>query len=451
MTGRFEGERAVVVGAGVSGVASVRALLREGATVRVSDERPLDRLPAAEELSALGAEVFAGGHEPWHLKDATIVVASPGVPETAPILLWAAEGGISVWGELELGALICEVPYLAVTGTNGKTTTTALIASMLRSAGIDAIECGNIGHPFPSAAGEGHEALVVEASSFQLRFHENFHPQVSVLLNVAPDHLDWHGSQEAYAAAKARIFLCQSGEDVHVGNAEDPAAAEISRRAGCELVWFSASAEPGPGEIGYVDGELVSRIKETQRLGRPGADRAGSREDSAAAAAAALSFGVAPEAIATALQTFTPASHRGETVATLGGVRFVDNSKATNVHAALAAVAAFDDVVLIAGGRSKGVSLSELTRASDRLRGLVAIGEAADELVASFDPLIPTRKAGSIEEAVGVAFELAGPTSTILLAPACASWDMFEDYVERGERFASAARSLTSSREGAHG
>lgn len=451
MSGRFEGERALVVGAGVSGVASARALLKEGASVRVSDERPIGRLPVVEDLRSIGAEVLAGGHEPAHLDGMTIVVASPGVSQGAPVLSWAKERGIPIWGELELGALICEVPYVAVTGTNGKSTTTALIASMLRAGGLDAAECGNIGHPFPSAVSEGHDVLVVEASSFQLRFHEHFHPRVSVLLNVAPDHLDWHGSEVAYAEAKARIYLCQRGDDIHVGNSDDPVAAEISRGAGCELVWFRLLEEPGEGEIGYANGQLVSRLDGTERIGTPDAERAGFREDAAASAAAALSFGVNAAAVSDALQTFTPAAHRGETVAVLGGVKFIDNSKATNVHASMAALAGLDDVVLIAGGRAKGVDLSPMTRAAKRMRGLVAIGEAAGDLVALFDPLVPTRKAGSIEEAVSAAYELAGPKSTVLLAPACASWDMFADYTERGDRFAAAARDLASARERAHG
>ena len=161
---------------------------------------------------------------------ATLVVTSPGVPQDAPILTWARERGIPVWGELELGARLCDVPYLAVTGTNGKTTTTGLIASCLRAAGHDAVACGNIGHPFPLAAREGHDVLVVEASSFQLRFVETFHPKVSVLLNLAPDHLDWHGSEQAYVEAKRNIVRAQGEGDTHVGNRDDARAAAVSAR-----------------------------------------------------------------------------------------------------------------------------------------------------------------------------------------------------------------------------
>jgi UDP-N-acetylmuramoylalanine--D-glutamate ligase len=310
------------------------------------------------------------------------------------------------------------------------------------------VACGNIGHPFPVAAREGHDVLVVEASSFQLRFQTTFHPRVSVLLNLAPDHLDWHGSPEAYAEAKASIFAAQGGDDVHVGNADDATAREISSRAPCRQVWFRTFDRPSVGEVGYVDGTLVSRIDGERSLGDPDAERAGLREDAAAAAAAALSFGIGADAVERALRAFAPGAHRGELVATSRGVRFVDNSKATNVHAALAAIAAVPgSPVLIAGGRAKGVDLSPLAEAAPRVTAVVAIGEAAPALLALFDGRVPVRAADSIEEAVAVAAAMAPPEGTVLLAPACASWDMFADYRERGDRFAAAARVLAGDRQ----
>jgi UDP-N-acetylmuramoylalanine--D-glutamate ligase len=436
---RFEGERAVVVGLGVSGAAAAEALAAEGARVRISEERRV-QLPAR--LSDLGVELAPGSHAREHLEGATVLVTSPGVPPDAPILRWAMERGIPIWGELELGARLCEVPVLAVTGTNGKTTTVELLAACLRADGIDAVACGNVGHPFPAAAREGHAALVVEASSFQLRFHETFHPQISVLLNLAPDHLDWHGSLEAYRDAKSRIFINQSEGDTHIGNRDDRAAAAVSWRAPCPVRWFR-SVKPVDGEIGYdPDGELVSRIGDGARLGWVAGERAGLRVDAAAAAGAALAFGVAAPSIVAGIAAFEPLAHRGETVAVVDGVRFIDNSKATNVHAALAALAAVHDAVLIAGGRAKGVDLSPLAGVRDRLAGVVAIGEAAPDLVSLFDGLVPVEAASSIEDAVLVAHRMAPPRGAVLLAPACASWDMFRDYTERGDRFAAAARAL---------
>jgi len=441
MSGIFAGVRAVVVGAGVAGTAASRVLVEEGAEVSVSESRPADRIERLAELHALGVLVSVGGHDPSHLDGATLVVTSPGVPQDAPILVRAQELGIPIWGELELGARVCEVPFLAVTGTNGKTTTTGMIASCLRAGGVEAIGCGNIGHPFATAAREGHEVLVVEASSFQLRFVESFHPRVSVLLNLSPDHLDWHGTQDAYEDAKGNIFREQTSDEVHVGNRDDERAAAVSRRAPGRVIWFGLDA-PDEGEVGYRDGQLVARLDGGTSLGPVDGERAGYRADAAAAAASSLAFGVAPEAVRLGLTSYTPARHRGEVVALVDGVRFIDNSKATNVHAALAAIDGVHDAVLIAGGRAKGVDLRPLTTRAEQLRAVVAIGESADTLVEIFEGSVPVRRADSIEGATAIALELAGRPGSVLLAPACASWDMFEDYEERGDRFSAAARAL---------
>jgi UDP-N-acetylmuramoylalanine--D-glutamate ligase len=441
MSRRFDGERAVVVGAGVAGIGAARALSAEGARVLVTEARPEEDLPSASELRALGVEVRAGGHDPSHLEDATLVVTGPGVPPEADVLRWARARGLPVWGEMELGARLARAPYLAVTGTNGKTTVAAMIEACLQAGGLDALACGNIGLSFPEAAREERDVLVVEVSSFQLALQESFHPTISVLLNVAPDHLDWHGTLEAYVAAKERIHELQMGADVHIGNRDDPVAAEISSRANCVLRWFR-QGPPDEGEVGYVDGVLVARVGGIHGLGSIDDGRAGYREDAAAAAAVAIAYRVDPVAVAAALAGFRPGPHRGEVVATVGGVRFVDNSKATNVHAAAAAIDGAGDAVLIAGGRAKGVDLSPLKDRSGHLRAVIAIGESAPDLVDVFEGSVPTSVAGSIEEAVRDAFVAAVPGDTVLLAPACASWDQFESYVERGDRFAAAARSL---------
>ena len=441
MSGRFAGERAVVVGAGVAGAGSARALSAEGAQVLVTDARPEHDLSSVPELRASGIEVRAGGHDPSHLDGATLLVTGPGVPPDADILRWARERGLPVWGEMELGARLATAPYLAVTGTNGKTTVTSMIEACLRAGGSDALACGNIGRSFPEAAREERDVLVVEVSSFQLALQDSFHPTISVLLNVAPDHLDWHGTWESYVAAKERIYARQAGTDVHIGNRDDPVASEISSKATCLVRWFG-TGPPEDGEVGYVGDELVAHVDGVHRLGRIDAERAGYREDAAAAAAVALAYGVAPDAAAAALAAFRPAPHRGEVVATVDGVRFVDNSKATNVHAAAAAIDAAGDAVLIAGGRAKGVDLSPLRAHASHLRAVIAIGESASDVVAAFEGSVPTSRAASIEEAVRDAFAAAAPGDTVLLAPACASWDQFTSYAERGDRFAAAARSL---------
>jgi len=439
-TKAFAGERVLVVGLGVAGRAAARVLAEEGATVRVTEERP--EAAGADEIRGFGVEVLTGGHEPSHLDGVTAVVASPGVPEGAPVLRWAEQRGLPIWSELDVGARLCRAPYVAVTGTNGKSTTTVMVAHMMRAAGLDAVACGNIGHAFSLAAREGHAALAVEASSFQLRFHHWLHPKVSVLLNVASDHIDWHGSFERYAESKARVYELQDEDDVHIGNADDGRGAKISAAAPCRVAWFRMGS-PGEGEVGFVGRELVARIDGEAPLGVPGSDAAGFRADAAAAAAASLSFGLDPGAVAEGLRRMRPLPHRGEEVARVGSVAFLDDSKATNVHAALHALAGRRGVVLIAGGMAKGADLSPLAEATPALVGVVAMGEAAPEIAMLFEGRVPVSKAGSIEEAVREAFELAPPAGgTVLLAPACASWDMFRDYVERGERFAEAARRL---------
>jgi UDP-N-acetylmuramoylalanine--D-glutamate ligase len=450
MTGRFAGERAVVVGFGVSGRAAARVLRDEGAEVRVSEARPAGALadPEGEPLSFEGLEILAGGHRPEHLDGATLVMVSPGIPEGAPVIGWAADRGLPVWGELELGARVCRIPYVSITGTNGKTTTSELVASMMRAAGISVRTCGNVGYPFPLAAREPFDALVVEASSFQLRFQERFHPRVSALLNLAPDHLDWHGSFEGYVDAKARIFRNQTGDDVHVGNRDDAEAARVSRGAPCEVRWFGLE-EPEPGDVGVRGDRVVYRpghgASGAVDVGAPASVRRAFLSDAAAAAAVSLAFGLPTEAVGEAMATFVPLPHRGTVVAQIGSVRFVDDSKATNVHAALAAMEDLTDAVLIAGGLAKGVDLTPLAAGAPALAAVVAIGEAAPQVAAVFAGIVAVHRAGSMDEAVRMAFDEAPPHGTVLLAPACASFDMFRDYRERGERFALAARALARS------
>ncbi|MGH2740690.1 MAG: UDP-N-acetylmuramoyl-L-alanine--D-glutamate ligase [Actinomycetota bacterium] len=436
------GRRVVVVGLGASGRAAVRVLADLGAVVRVSEAKPEEEIgEAIAEAEAAGADVRAGGHRPDHLEGASLLVASPGVREQAPILSWAREQRLPIWSELEIGARLLRCPVVAITGTNGKTTTTEWVAATMRADGLGAIACGNVGYPVSLAAREDHDALAVEVSSFQLRFHESFHPQVSVLLNLAPDHLDWHRDVAAYGAAKRQIYVRQAADDVHVGNRDDPHAAALSRGAPCRRMWFTLG-EPGPGEVGYVGQELIARLGSDVSLGRPPFSGASLRADVAAGAAAALAFGIRPESVGKALEGFTPPPHRGEVVAEIRGVRFIDDSKATNPHAALAAIEGMDEVVLIAGGRAKSLDLSPLIAATPRLTALVTIGEAAEDLAGMFEGRVPVYRASSIEEAVSRAFDAADNRGVVLLAPACSSHDMFRDYAERGDRFSAAARRL---------
>ena len=433
----LQGRSVLVVGLGASGSAAIEILRREGARVRLSEAR--DQVPEIDGLQGIDARL--GGHDLSHLEGMELVVTSPGVPQDTPILSAARAAGIPVWSELELGASFCTVPYVAVTGTNGKTTATEMVASAMRASGLDAAACGNIGHPFSLAVRESHEALAVEASSFQLRHIVRFHPRISVLLNLAADHLDWHGGFDPYVEAKARIFENQSGDDVHVANADDPLALAASSAASCRVVSFTLG-DPVEDQVGYENGTLLSRIGREVRMGRPASSSAGFLADAAAAAAASISFGLEPEAVGSGIASVRPLAHRGETVARIGSLVFIDDSKATNPHATLASLEGRTDVVLIAGGLSKGVDLSPLATAVGRLKAVVAIGDASDELLAIFDGLVPVERASSMGAAVATASVLAQGEGTVLLAPACASQDMFTDYKDRGERFAEAARSL---------
>jgi len=442
VSGAFRGRRVLVVGAGVAGRAAAEALASEGASVVVTDVRDAAAIGDVSGLEALGADVRLGRHDPSDLDGADLLVASPGIPPSAEVFAWARERGVPAWGELELGAHLATAPYLAVTGTNGKTTTTGMLAACLQAGGIEAVACGNIGHPFTTAARTACEALVVEVSSFQLDRQTSFHPVVSVLLNLAPDHLDHHGSFDAYRRAKAAIYAQQTGTDIHVGNRDDAAAAAVSSVAPCRIRWFR-DGEPMEDEVGYRDGRLVARIdRRSVDLGEVDAGRAGYREDAAAAAVAALAYGVDPDAIAAGIASYAPAAHRGETVAEIDGVRFLDNSKATNVHAALAAITGVRRAVLIAGGRAKGQDLTPLGRGADNLVAVIAIGEASAEIEAVFRGRLPVTQVATIEDAVRAAFGQAARPGVVLLAPGCASWDQFASYVERGERFAAAAHAL---------
>jgi len=449
MSGRFAGERAVVVGFGSSGRAAASALAREGAIVRVTESRPLEAI-ASDGPHPEGVEIMAGGHEPGHLEGATLVVVSPGVPERTPVIGWALDRGLPVWSELEVGVRLCTVPYAAITGTNGKTTTTELVAAAMRASGLDARACGNVGHPLSTAALEPHDALAIECSSFQLRFTPSLQPRVSVLLNLAPDHLDWHGSLDGYRDAKARVFRNQTADDVHVGNLDDEAAAAVSRGAPCEVRWFREGS-PSDGEAGFEGRRVVVRDPDGRTLvdAEPSAKVARPfLIDAAAAAAASLAFGIPPEAVRAALEGAEAGPHRGTIVVTVGAVRFVDDSKATNPHATLAALDGRSDVVLIAGGLAKGVDLTPLAKGARSLRAVIAIGEAAPALEEVFRLLVPVRRASTMDEAVAMAFDAAQPAGTVLLAPACASQDMFRDYRERADRFTDAALALSGT--GAH-
>ena len=443
----------LVLGLGITGEA-VAARLSSDRPVTVVDDRPDSPAFAgrAEALRARGVEVIgAPGAEQLAelVASADLVVPSPGVPEAHPVYRLAADAGVPIHSEIELaGAAAARrgLPLVAVTGTNGKTTVTTLIAEILNGGGKRALAAGNIGRPLLDAVhDEGVDIVVAEVSSFQLRFTEMFRPRVAVFLNVAEDHLDWHPTFADYVAAKAKIFANQSGDDLLVFNGDDPAVVEVSASAPARAVSFTLSE--GAPDGWRIAGEHLVRPDGRALIALADLARSGPHDvaNALAAAAAATEFAISDHALASVLASFSGLPHRVTPVGQSGGVTFVDDSKATNPHAALAALAGFDSVVLLAGGRNKGLDLGVLRSEAGRIRAVVAIGEAAGEVEACFAGLRPVRRAGSMAEAVRLGAELAEPGDTVLLSPACASFDWYPGYAARGDDFTNEVRALLES------
>ncbi|MFK0289584.1 UDP-N-acetylmuramoyl-L-alanine--D-glutamate ligase [Streptomyces sp. NPDC090442] len=469
----FAGRHLTVAGLGVSGVPAARALAGLGARVTVVNGSDGERERAqAAELERLGITVRLGDGET--LPEGTeAVVTSPGWKPTSPLFLAAERAGVPVWGDVELAWRLRgpdAAPWLAVTGTNGKTTTVRMLASILTAAGLRTAAVGNIGVPLVDVVlGEGrdeessYDVLAVELSSYQLHWAPSVRAHSAAVLNLAPDHLDWHGSMEAYAADKGRIY--EGNTVACVYNAADPATEDLVRAAdveeGCRAVGFTLGT-PGPSQLGVVEGLLVDRAfvedrhRQAQELAEvsdvvPAAPH--NIANALAAAALARAFGVPAAAVREGLRAFRPDAHRIQHVADVAGVAYVDDSKATNTHAAEASLAAYEHIVWIAGGLAKGATFDELVRtAAGRLRGAVLIG--ADralirEALARHAPDVPVvdldrTDTGAMSEAVREAARLAGPGDTVLLAPACASMDMFVNYNKRGEAFADAVGDLAA-------
>jgi UDP-N-acetylmuramoylalanine--D-glutamate ligase len=443
----FQGRKVLVVGLGTSGFAAAHALLSLGANVRVIDSAATAAIEQrASVLRSQGAEVEVDMHDLQTL-DTDLAIVSPGIPPTAPMVRALTEAGIEVWSEVELAYRLARCDFLAITGTNGKTTTTSLLAAMLAEGGVPSVAAGNIGLPLVEAvtAIPDEGAVAVEVSSFQLANIVTFSPKVAVLLNIAEDHTDWHGSLDAYSAAKARIVEMQTAEDVFVVNFDDPMAMRVAERACSRVVPFSATKPPsGTGAaVGISDGRVMCRdqlvfdVEDVRLRGR------GGLEDAIAAAGAALEYGIDRSAVATAVQGFDPLPHRFEVIAQLSGVSYIDDSKATNPHATLAAVRGLSNVVLIAGGRSKRVDLAALADAVPPVTAVIAMGEAAPEVEEVFRGLVPVQRAPSMMEAVQRAAEASVAGGSVLLSPGCASLDMYESYEARGEAFACAVHRLS--------
>ncbi|MFF5492955.1 UDP-N-acetylmuramoyl-L-alanine--D-glutamate ligase [Streptomyces aquilus] len=464
----FQGKHVTVAGLGVSGIPAAKVLHARGALVTVVNDGDDARArEQAAELEALGITVRLG--DGATLPEGTeLIVTSPGWKPDSPLFEAARAAGVEIWGDVELAWRLRgpeAAPWLAITGTNGKTTTTQMLASILKAAGLRTAAVGNIGIPVLDAVlgEEQYDVLAVELSSYQLHWAPSLRAHSAAVLNLAPDHLDWHGSMEAYARDKGRVY--EGNRVACVYNVADKATEDLVREAdveeGCRAIGFTLGS-PGPSQLGVVDGILVDRAfvenrqKNAQELAEvsdvnPPAPH--NIANALAAAALARAFGVPAKAVRDGLRAFTPDAHRIAHVADVDGVAYVDDSKATNTHAAEASLAAYDSIVWIAGGLAKGASFDELVaKSAKRLRGVVLIG--ADralirEALTRHAPEVPVvdldrTDTGAMLQAVTEAKRLAQPGDTVLLAPACASMDMFTNYNKRGDAFAEAVRELGS-------
>jgi len=443
------GKRVLVVGLARTGIATSLFCAARGAHLTVSEERPEKQVAdVAAKLRAAGVALELGGHREETFLQQDLIIPSPGVPTALPCLAAARASGVRIWSEIELAWRALRGRLVAVTGSNGKTTTTALIGHILEAAGIPTIVGGNIGTPLISRvdASSDSTVTVAEVSSFQLETIEAFHPEIGVLLNLTPDHLDRHASFEEYVRAKGRIFENQDEHDVAILNADDPQVTSLAP-ASAQVFWFSRQKRVAAGAF-LRDDEVVFRTdgKETILLRRADIPLRGEHnvENVLAASAAAFLGGATPATIASGVRNFAGVEHRLEFVAEIAGVSFYNDSKATNVDATLKAVDAFaGKLLVILGGKDKGGDFTLLRDALRRHARLVLlVGAAADKIAAQLGNAVPLVHAGTLDHAVQVAFERAQSGDTVLLAPACASFDQFENFEHRGRVFKQMVRRL---------
>jgi UDP-N-acetylmuramoylalanine--D-glutamate ligase len=448
-------KRVLVVGLGKSGVASALFLKAHGARVTVSDMKSGDEL--RNEIPALldhGITVETGGHGERTFRGQDLIVVSPGVPVDAPLLAQARSLGEAVIGEIELAAQFLPGPIVAITGSNGKTTTTTLTGEILTAGGLPTLVGGNIGTPAISLAERAtrETTIVLEVSSFQLETIQTFHPKVAVVLNVTPDHLDRHRTFEAYVDAKARIFENQRGDDFAVLNEDDPTCIAMAGRTRARVFWFSRQKEVKEGAW-VSDGNILFRdgtglLKEAQRaimqVSEIPLKGAHNLENVLAAVCAGALMGCAPEKIRQAVRDFKAVEHRLEFVATIRGVDYYNDSKATNVDATIKALESFPaNIHLILGGKDKGSDYTVLNELlTQRVKRVYTIGAAAAKIESQIKG-VEIVHAETLENALRKANAVAEPGDVVLLAPACASFDQFKNYEQRGQVFKEIVRGLT--------
>ncbi len=438
----------LVLGLAETGLVVARRLHDEGLSVTVAEDFPSDTANYRERVAALGplGVTLVEAPTPDTLRElvgaADLVVPSPLVRPSHAAVVAARAAGVPIRSEIDLAGDRARVPIVAVTGTNGKTTVTSMVAAMLDASGRQTVAAGNIGRPLLDVIDEDLDVIVAEVSSFQLEFSDTFRPRVAVLLAITPDHLDWHGTFDEYVAAKARLVANQGPDDLLVYDADDASACEVASRAAARIVGVSARATVDGAfrvagtDLVFPDGRVLAPIATLRRA------LLHDRTNALMAAAAALEVGATLEGVRDCLANYATMRHRVELVGEAMGVRWYDDSKATNPDATLRAVASFDSVVLLAGGRNKGLDLSPIGDAAEHLRGVVAFGEAGPEVVDAIAGRAPVVRADDMHDAVAAARELAEPGDVVLLSPACASFDAYDGYAARGDHFADEVRAL---------
>ena len=438
-----------MVGLGTSGYWAARWLAEAGATVTLSDIKERSQLDSesVKELHALGVTLETGGHREGTFLNADAIVVSPGAPLDIPFIRAAIQNKIPLMGEMELAAQHVDAPIIAVTGTNGKTTVTSFLGEMLENAGYDVFVGGNIGTPLTAylAGGKKADYLVVEVSSFQLDTIQQFNPEISIILNISPDHLDRYADYQAYVESKLRIFKNQGPGQTVILNADDPVLSNANPPGGTTVLRYGLKRRDGINAF-IEKGEIVSVVNGKSRFNLKDFSLAGSHnlENLLAIALAGRALGLAPEPIQKTMDEFKGLPNRLEYTNRVNGIRFYNDSKATNVDAAVRAVKSFDDpLILIAGGRHKGSDYHPLVRSCRaNVKGAVFMGEAANLLAEAFADEIPFSLAANMKDAVSRACGLAKRGDIVLLAPACSSFDNFRDYNHRGRVFKAAVEDL---------
>jgi UDP-N-acetylmuramoylalanine--D-glutamate ligase len=436
-------KRILVIGMGKTGLATVRFLSGRGAHVLVTDEKPAaqwrDALPIREPVNG-GIEVCA--YDTDILSRTDMIIPSPGVPPANLILSAAVKSNIPIYSEIELASRFIKTPIIAITGTNGKTTTTSLIGAILQTAGKKVFVGGNIGNPLIDYAGAGQDAdfAVVEVSSFQLQWVERFHPAVAVLMNVTSDHIDYHGDFATYRRIKERIFTNQTTADLAVLNADEDGTDALSKRLVARVCCFSTTRKLDKGI--FLDRQNLvyrtdARLPETYPLSMIKMPGAHNVHNVMAAVAAARACGCPLESIVRCIERFRGIAHRIEYAGEKQGVTFYDDSKGTNVGAVEVAVETFNQpVILLMGGRDKEIDFTVLIpRLKSKVKQLVLFGEAGDKIYGAIGSVVPTRRVATLKEAVEAAYGHASPGDVVLLSPGCASFDEFKDYKDRGRFF----------------